>query len=215
MNPTSFPSSTEPSGDATPAGSPSPSALSTPKQGIKEAVRSAADNVKTKVSETADDLKHRAADAAQEKRRAAADRVTEYSSAIHETADSLKEKDPNISWFTHRAADRLQGVADYVRDRDFRSLKNDVENIARRHPVAFFGGLFVAGLVIGNIVKATAKPAAESSFEDDEQLSDFPDENSEDEARPYSPLGETETPATQVMAEPASYPSANTPSPRQ
>jgi hypothetical protein len=73
---------------------------------------------------------------------------------MHDTARSLEEQDPNIAWFTHRAADKIQGVADYVRSQDFRALRADAEDVARRHPAVFFGGLFLAGLMLGNVAKA-------------------------------------------------------------
>jgi hypothetical protein len=136
-----------------------------------------------------------------------------YSSAIHETADSLEEKDPNIAWFTHRAADRLQGVADYVRDSDFRSLKTDVENMARRHPIAFFGGLLVAGLVIGNIVKATGKSAREDQITDEEPSNFVPDQSFEQETnQPYLPsIGETVSQPMETRSPQSSSSSPNLP----
>jgi len=127
------------------------------KQRIKVAARETADQVKQAAASTFNRAKEETGKLASDKKQAAADRIGGYSSAIHDTAKSLEEKDPNIAWFTHRAAARLQGVADYVRDRDFGGLRSDAENLARRHPAAFFGGLFVAGLVIGNLLKASAR----------------------------------------------------------
>ena len=156
-------------------------------QGIKQSVRSATENLKAKSTETASNLKNKTVEAVQEQKQETADRIGGYSSAIHDTADRLEEKEPNIAWFTHRAAERLQGVADYVRDRDFRSLKGDVENLARRHPLAFFGGLFIAGLAIGNIVKAAGTTDDRQTI-DDSTDDFFPEENYDDESRRSSPL---------------------------
>ena len=123
--------------------------------------RATATQIKERATDTVNRAKEQAARVATERKTQAANRVGGYSSAIHESARALEEKDPNIAWFTHQAADRLQGVADYVRTRDFDGLREDAENMARRHPLAFFGGLFVAGLVLGNVVKAS-RPAGES-----------------------------------------------------
>ena len=217
MNPSSYPQSS-PSfpEDAQPESGSTTSVAEQNRGGIKQAVRSAAENVRAKVSETASNLKNQAVGAVQEQKRAAADRVGGYSAAIHETADSLEENDPNIAWFTHRAAERLQGVADYVRDSDFRSLKTDISNIARRHPIAFFGGLFVAGLVIGNIVKSTGK-AADSMEEDefgDEEPSNFvPDQSYEQETdQTYLPtMGETVSQPMETKSAPPQPSSSNLP----
>jgi hypothetical protein len=209
MNPSSFPQSSQSfPEDAQPESGSSTSLAEHNRGGIKQAVRSAAENVRAKVSETASTLKSKASDAVQEQKRAAADRVGGYSSAIHETADSLEEKDPNIAWFTRRAAERLQGVADYVRDRDFRSLKTDVEDLARRHPVAFFGGLFIAGLIVGNIVKATGKSAPDDQFAEEEPGNFVPDQSyAEEAAQPYTP------PTGETVSEPMVTQSSSTPSP--
>jgi len=136
------------------------------KQRIKTAARETVDQVKSAASSTINSAKEEAAKIASDRKRATAERIGGYSSAIHDSAKSLEEKDPNIAWFTHRAADRLQGVADYVRDRDFRDLRSDAEEMARRHPAVFFGGLFVAGLLVGNLLKASAGATARSQSED-------------------------------------------------
>jgi hypothetical protein len=106
--------------------------------------------------ETAASAGEKARHFADEKKTGTADRIDTYGSALHESARSLEGQDPNIAWLTHRAADRLNQAAQYVRGRDFNGLREDAANFARRHPAVFFGGLFVAGLVIGNLAKATA-----------------------------------------------------------
>lgn len=127
-------------------------------QQAKQAISQTASKVKEAAADTASRAKTEAERLATEKKETAANRVGGYSSALHESARSFEEKDPNIAWFTHQAADRLQGVADYLRQRDFAALREDCCGVARRHPAAFFGGMFVAGLLIGNMLKATARP---------------------------------------------------------
>lgn len=118
---------------------------------------------------------------ATEKKDAAAGRVADYGEAIHESANRLEEKDPNIAWFTHRAADKIQAVAEYMRGTDMTSLRSDCERIARRHPAAFFGGLFVAGLLLGNVVKASRRKLdARSGMSDGSE-------------RDYAPMGESDS----------------------
>ena len=145
-------------------------------QSLADSARRAKETVKTSVTETGARLKQQAGEAAEQKKREAADRLRGYSSAVHESAQSFEQEDPNIAHFTHQAADKLQGVADYVRDSDFTSLKTDAENLARRHPIVFFGGLFLGGLIIGNLLKASgdrsrSQPTDEFAF--DEGHSDY------------------------------------------
>jgi hypothetical protein len=131
---------------------------------IEQTTRDAASKVKGVASDTALRAKEEATRFAAEKKAATARRIGSYSSAMHETASSLEEKDPNIAWFTHRAADKLQGIAEYMRDRDFTALREDAEEMARRHPGAFFGGMFLAGLVVGNMVKASRRNLDERNY---------------------------------------------------
>jgi hypothetical protein len=131
--------------------------LTETKQKISQTAREAASKVKGVASTTAARAKEQAERFVSEKKETTANRIGSYSSAIHDTAQSLEEKDPNIAWFTHRAADRLQSVAEYMRTRDFSALRTDAEDMARRHPAVFFGGMFLAGLVVGNIVKASRR----------------------------------------------------------
>lgn len=132
-------------------------------------VGSAASEAATRVKETAERV-------ATEKKDTVADRVGSYGSAIRESARSLEEQDPNIAWLTHRAAERLESVANYVRDRDFTGLRDDAARLARRHPAAFFGGMCVAGLVLGSVIRAARTAATESEQESE---ADYPDYMSE------------------------------------
>ena len=154
MNSTN-PSQTQPNptGESEPSGSGG--SIAGAKQRIKVTAREAVDQVKSATASTVSRAKEETGKIVSDKRQVAAEKIGGYSSAIHDSAKSLEEKDPNIAWFTHRAADRLQTVADYVRDRDLADLRHDAEDIARRHPAVFFGGLFVAGLLIGNLLKAS------------------------------------------------------------
>lgn len=129
---------------------------STPKQKITAAARSATEQIKRVASDTASTVKDQAQKIAEDRREQAARRLDSYSSAAHRTAEEVEREDPNIGWLAHRAADRLQSAANYVRNRDFKTLRSDAENYARAHPAVFFGGLFVAGLVLGNVIKATS-----------------------------------------------------------
>jgi hypothetical protein len=136
--------------------------LAQAKQTITQGARDAAAKIKSTASDSAARAKQTAERVATEKKETAAGRIGGYSSAMHESARSLEEKDPNIAHFTHQAADRLQAAADYVRGRDFAGLREDAEGWARRHPAAFFGGLFFAGLILGNVVKAS-RPRADDA----------------------------------------------------
>jgi len=138
--------------------------------GIKDTAREKAQQLKEAAAETAQQAaqqaKDRAAQAVGEKRDEVADRIGGYSSAVRESARSLEDQDPNIAWFTSQAADRLQGVADYVRNRDFNDLRRDAEDFGRRHPAILLGGLFLAGFIVGGAIKAGRRAASQEEQTD-------------------------------------------------
>jgi hypothetical protein len=152
MNPSNSPDLSAPAGSQSGVQS---AEASTASSSMAQAARESTAKVKAAATEAASQVASRAETMAGQKKDEAADRVDTYGSAIHESARSLEEQDPNIAWLTHQAADRLQGVASYLRERDFRGLRADAEDMARRHPAAFFGGMCVAGLVLGSVIKAS------------------------------------------------------------
>jgi hypothetical protein len=178
MNPQNSPNPSGTTGGAGSSGSVTETSdtLSDTKNRITQTARETASKVKGAASSTAARAKEEAQRFAAEKKETTANRITSYSSAIHDTARSLEEQDPNIAWFTHRTADRLQSVADYVRNRDFAALRHDAEDMARRHPAMFFGGMFLAGLIVGNFVKASRRNLENEEYtRGDDYETDWPE----------------------------------------
>jgi hypothetical protein len=137
-----------------PAGGGETGALRQARENIVAGARETAAKAKAAATELAADARERVDKVATDRKDQAAQRMDGVGAALRESARKIEPQDPNIAWFAHRTADRLQGVADYVRSRDFGALRQDTEAFARRHPAAFFGGLFVTGLILGNVVKA-------------------------------------------------------------
>jgi hypothetical protein len=180
MNPSTLSSSLRaPAGDSEPGGGAAGTGtMAQAKQAIKRTASNAASSLKAAAADTSTKVKDQAGRIAGEKRDTVASKLDEYTAGLHESARAFEQKDPNIAYFTQRAADRLQGVADYVRTRDFVSLRSDAEGIARQHPAAFFGGMFIAGLILGNVLKSGRRPESDGSEWEPERQTDFdPAEN--------------------------------------
>lgn len=152
MNPSNVSTSPSPT-DRSPAAETSPD--------LKTAATEKARQLRDAATSTFARAKEETARLAAEKKSAAADRVGGYSSAIHDTARNFEEKDPNIAWLAHRTADRVEQIAEYIRSRDLQALRTDAEDLARRHPAVFFGGLFLAGVVVGNLLKASRRSGSD------------------------------------------------------
>lgn len=157
--------------------------------GVKEKLTQQARETAGQIKSAASAAKQRGIEVAAERKDALADRIGRVSATVRDSARSVEAEDPNIAWITDRAADRLQRMADYVRERDFAGVRADAESFARRHPAAVLGGAFVAGLVIANLLKAGRHlERSESEYETD------PDEDTMSEtAEPPRPRQASET----------------------
>ena len=132
-------------------------------QKAKEAAQAAADTIKSRAAETSTRVKDTATEMVHEHREQAADRIGSMGSALDESARSVEQEDPNIAWLTRQASSRLQDAAEYVRTCSWQRLRDDSADFARRHPVAFFGGMLALGALAGAVIKAGAQAGLDSA----------------------------------------------------
>ena len=129
---------------------------------VKESARQKAKQAKDTVVEKGSEAVHQAKDKtrafAEERKTQLGERIHGYGSSIRRAADKLRdEEDPNIAHYADVVADKLDQAADYVQSRDPGMILRDVENAARRRPEIFFGGMFLAGLVLSRFLKASSE----------------------------------------------------------
>lgn len=88
----------------------------------------------------------------------AAERLNSFASVLRDTAGKLNEQDENgIGQYADRAAQQVERLSSYLRDRDVSTFLRDTETFARRHPDVFLGGAFLAGLVLARFFKASGE----------------------------------------------------------
>jgi hypothetical protein len=88
----------------------------------------------------------------------AADELSHLGAAMRRTADSLHQDNDNaIASYAEAAAESIERASNYLRNSDAGRLMEDVETLARRRPEVFFGGLFIAGLVMSRFLKASRR----------------------------------------------------------
>jgi hypothetical protein len=123
---------------------------------IKDKARQAKERVLTKGSEAIHAAREKTRNVAVDRKNQLGVRIHGYGSAFRRAADKLRdEKDPNIAHYAESLAERIDQAADYVQSRDPGMILRDVENAARRRPEIFFGGMFLAGLVLARFLKAS------------------------------------------------------------
>lgn len=85
--------------------------------------------------------------------------------ALRETAQKLKEGEDGaqagIASFVEDAADRLAQSADFLRDKDPNQLLHDVQDFAKKQPVAFVGAALGIGLVAARLLKSGGAGSAQ------------------------------------------------------
>lgn len=160
---------------------------------VKETARETKETVKAKVSEVAGQARERGEAYLEEGKERAAGRIEGYGESLRETASRFeRENDPNIAHYTSMMADKLESAASYIRERDFRDLRRDAEDLARRHPAVFFGGMFIAGLAAARFFKASYEnqgPSTETSMYDTGYNTGAPVETATTGTYPTTPVG--------------------------
>jgi hypothetical protein len=77
------------------------------------------------------------------------------SEAIRSVGRELRNQQGPIAQFADQAADRVDRVSSYLRDKDMDQLVEDVERFARQNPATFIGGAFALGLIAARFLKST------------------------------------------------------------
>jgi hypothetical protein len=132
--------------------------LAQTKDEMKDTAREARDTIKNKTRRVVEQAKECGGEYAQHGKERAANRIGGFSASMRQTADRFEQdNDPNIAHYTRLLADKLENAATYVRENDFRRLRQDGENLARQYPEVFFGGMFVLGVVAARFLKASAE----------------------------------------------------------
>lgn len=90
-----------------------------------------------------------------------ADYIGSFAQATGRAANEFEAELPQAAHYIRQASEQIQGVADTVRQKDVRELVGEVEELARRQPILFFGGAVVLGFAALRFLKSTA-PAGSS-----------------------------------------------------
>lgn len=127
------------------------------KGSIKDTARDAGARLKRDALGVAENLQGKAAEALQAQREAAAGRIETLAEAVRQTAQSITEEDEDalVGQIAEEAADRIHGASEYVRSHELRDVIDDVEDLARRHPLLFCAGAFAAGALVARFLKSS------------------------------------------------------------
>jgi hypothetical protein len=99
-----------------------------------------------------DDLLSMAGSLAESRREYASNQLENLADSIRQFSATLPAL-PAVGTYADTAAEGLEELAGYVLDSDLPEMVSDARELARRHPLATFGGSIVAGLVITQLVQ--------------------------------------------------------------
>jgi hypothetical protein len=138
--------------------------------GVRSAVRQGTEAAKDAAKDIGREVKEQARGIAQELggsareyvdqgRHRMTDQIGCISQALHHAADELEggEGGARMANLTHSLAGRLEDVCSYVETAQPRDIVRKVEDFARREPVLFLGGCFVAGMIAARFLKASTR----------------------------------------------------------
>jgi hypothetical protein len=84
----------------------------------------------------------------------AAERIRRIATRLGRVGDALRPEDGLASSVMQRASIGFGRLANYVSSTDLPRFVRDMEQLARRQPILFFGGTFLAGLALGRFMKS-------------------------------------------------------------
>lgn len=110
-------------------------------------------NAAGRAQEQAKHYGQRAMDAVESGRESAASTLDNAASGIRSKADSLPGG-ADVSRFARRAADRIGGAAQYLREHEVKDLMSEVESFVKEHPAQALIGAVVVGFLAGRSMRS-------------------------------------------------------------
>jgi hypothetical protein len=159
----SNPANWQRAGQESQAGSPGAAAQ------VKEQAKGLASEAKQEVTGMAGQAKQHVQNLVGERKDLAAEQLGSFAGSLRDAAKKLDDGDGGataLGRYAQTAADQVDRVSLYLRDRDLQSFVRDAETFARRHPDVFLGGTFIAGLIFARFFKASDRRRQDDLAED-------------------------------------------------
>jgi hypothetical protein len=124
----------------------------------REQIRGVKDQVVHQAKNTFQQARDRASSSLGESKGQFADQFGTIAEALRRTTEHLRSEDQQrIAGFTDSVARQVEQVADYLRSKDARAMREDLENLARRQPALMIGGALVLGLIGARFLKSSER----------------------------------------------------------
>ena len=145
-------------------GQPS-AAASDLKQKAKEQARNLASQARDGTVKAASRARDQVSQLVTRRKERTAERLSGLAGALRDSARKLQEQDAEgFSRYADRAAEQVERLSSYLQDHEVRELVHDAETFARRRPVLFLGGTFLAGFALARFLKSSVPERQRSSW---------------------------------------------------
>lgn len=128
---------------------------------VKDEAKGLASEAKNEVMGIAGQARDHVQNLVGERKDRAAEQIGSFASSLRDAAQKLQDGDGGattaLGRYATTAADQVDRLSQYLRDRDLNAFVRDAETFARRHPDVFLGGTFIAGLVLARFFKASER----------------------------------------------------------
>jgi hypothetical protein len=132
--------------------------IETLKNSALEQGSAAVGEIKTAAQSAARQAQEAGRDFVHEQKENLAHKVDEYAGAVRATAERLRNDDGNVlATPAQKAAEQLEQMSSYLREKEPADFLDDLESFARRKPEVVFGALFAAGLAAARFFKASRR----------------------------------------------------------
>jgi hypothetical protein len=124
----------------------------------REQIREVKDQVVGQAKNTFQQARDRASSSLGESKSQIADQFGTVADALRRTTEHLRsENQQRIAGLTETVARQVDQLANYLRNKDARAMKQDLANLARRQPALVLGGALVLGLIGARFLKSSER----------------------------------------------------------
>jgi hypothetical protein len=122
----------------------------------RDQIRDVKDRVVDQAKSTFQQARDRAGSSLGESKGQFAEQFGTIADALRRTTEHLRAEDQQrIAGLTDTVAQQVDQVANYLRSKDARAMRQDLENLARRQPALVLGGALVLGLIGARFLKSS------------------------------------------------------------
>jgi hemerythrin superfamily protein len=127
-------------------------------------VREAGEHVRHEAQRLTEEVKTKGSSMLRDQQHAVAAQIGSLAEALHQTAQHLgAQEQDGLAHYTNQTAAGLERFSQNLRDGDFNTIVDQVEDFARRQPAAFIGGAALLGFLASRFLKSSAERRHPSS----------------------------------------------------